>query len=308
MSAKSIVVKLREAYRIVMKVAFISFIGFFAEFIFALISSSFILYSDVVHWIIDGVLEVTTAISLYLASRVYKRFSWNILYVENFLILTIALSIFVFYMFNFVNYINEAIATQYIIVATTTNPLLAIVTAIGGLLTLFSFQLLYKGYKKLGMEIIKAEYIHALIDIIASITATIGIIATSITRSIAIEITTVIFILFFVFHSITDLILDSFKSFLGIGADPEIKYRILTSLNNFEGIVVKNIDLRKIGSFYIVRIECLINPTTTILKAHKLRLKIIEMCREISELIYHVDVIFYPYKPVKRSLRSSKPL
>jgi len=75
MSAKSIVVKLREAYRIVMKVAFISFIGFFAEFIFALISSSFILYSDVVHWIIDGVLEVTTAISLYLASRVYKRFS-----------------------------------------------------------------------------------------------------------------------------------------------------------------------------------------------------------------------------------------
>lgn len=67
--------------------------------------------------------------------------------------------------------------------------------------------------------------------------------------------------------------------------------------------MVNHIDLQKVGFFYIVRIECFINPFTTILRAHKLRLKIkiMKTCREIGELIYHVDVILYPYKTVKRT-------
>ncbi len=300
MSTKGIVVKLRDAYRAVMKVLLLSLTGFSIELTFALLSSSFILYTDIVHWAIDGILEFTAVLSLYLTSRVYRRFPWSIFYFENILVFIIASTIFIFYMYNFVDYVNNVIVSQYAAEVTTTNPLLAIATSIGTVLTWISFRVLYKEYKRLGMELIKAEYTHALIDVIASLTTTIGIIITAFTRSIAIELLTIIFILFFVFHSISNLFLDSFKSFIGLDTNLELKYRILTALNEIEELKVKHIDLRKAGSFYIVRIQCFIDPSTTILRAHKLRLKIMEVCKEISELIYHVDVVFYPQRATKK--------
>ncbi|MEM0500809.1 MAG: cation transporter [Ignisphaera sp.] len=306
MVEKGIVVKLNEAYRIVARVSLISVIGFSIEAIFALLSSSFILYTDVVHWAIDGVLEFTVALSLYLTSKAYRRFSWNIFYIENILVLAIASTIFVFYMHNFISYVNETIANPHTVAVTTTEPLLAIVSSGGMLLTWIALRMLRRGFKKTGMELLKAEYIHALVDIVASLATTLGIVATAFTRSIAVELLTIIFILFFILHSISDLFLDSIKSFLGLGTDPELRYKILSTLNSFEEIVIKRIDLRKVGSFYIVRIECFINPSTTILRAHKLRLKIMETCREISELIYHVDVIFYPYKTAKRTRKQDR--
>ncbi|PUA32523.1 MAG: hypothetical protein B7O98_07685 [Zestosphaera tikiterensis] len=94
------------------------------------------------------------------------------------------------------------------------------------------------------------------------------------------------------------------ESIAGSGVDPEIKYRIIEKLNRLGGIEVGNVDVRKVGSFYVVSITVSLDPNTTLLKIHRLRKKIISLCREVSELIYHVDVVFLPKKTWVRS-RSS---
>ncbi|MEM1679373.1 MAG: hypothetical protein QXV81_07860 [Ignisphaera sp.] len=155
MVEKGIVVKLNEVYRIVARVSLISVIGFSIEAIFALLSSLFILYTDVAHWAIDGVLEFTVALSLYLTSKAYRRFSWNIFYIENILVLAIASTIFVFYMHNFISYVNETIANPHTVAVTTTEPLLAIVSSGGMLLTWIALRMLRRGFKKTGYGVTK---------------------------------------------------------------------------------------------------------------------------------------------------------
>ncbi len=305
MNLYGIVHSLKKAYRTMMIIAIFSIIGTVTEFLFAYLSSSMILYTDTVHWIIDTALELFILFSLYFAARMYRRFSWGALYLESISMFILVLGIFIVYGYLFIDYINSFILSSSI-KASTSNPFLSLVTIFGGALTLVSLFIQQRAYKILRLEILKMDYRHAILDTISSIIATVGLYLTSITNSVVIEFTTMIFIMVFIFHSIISYFKDSILSLLGMNIDPELKYELYKSISSIDYIDVKDINIRRIGSFYVVRIIVLIDPNTTIAEAHRLRRKILNLCREVSELIYHVDVIFYPRRKSKRIKRLDK--
>ncbi len=297
----SITYRLRKAYRVMIIIVALSVIGILVEFLFAYLSSSMILYTDTVHWIIDTVLEIFILFSLYFAARIYRKFSWGALYLESISMFIVVLAIFMVYGYLFIDYVNLfVLSSSNSVRVTSTNPYLSLVTTFGGILTLISLYIQQRSYRILKLDIIKMDYRHAILDTISSIIATIGLYLTSITNSVVIEFITMISIMFFIFHSIINYFRDSILTLIGTNVDPELRYKLYKSISSINYIDVKDINIRKIGSFYIVRIIVLISPNTTIADAHRLRRKIISLCRGISELIYHVDVIFYPKRKLKR--------
>jgi divalent metal cation (Fe/Co/Zn/Cd) transporter len=278
------------------RIAFIvSVTGLALELTFAILFHSMILLTDAVHWAVDGALEFTTMMTLYLVIKVLKRFSWGVLYLESVLALIISIAVLGTYMVPFVDYINSFIAEPGTSI-TTANPFLALASLVGGALTFYTFTELRKAYIRTRLEILKAEYVHAIIDTVASALVTIGIIVTSFTQSKSAELLTVIASLFFTFHSITNIAEDSIKSVLGLNIDVELKYKLMSVLSErfAENMRIRSVDVRKIGSFYIAKAELYVHPHVTISKLHKMRLAIIRACREVNEMIYHVDVMFYP--------------
>lgn len=106
---------------------------------------------------------------------------------------------------------------------------------------------------------------------------------------------------FFVFHSLSEVFRDTFKTIIGKNIDPELKLKILDKLmKNFTDVYFKDIDARKVGSFYIVTVHLEVDPKTTIREAYKIRSRIIEAVREVSDLIYHVDVLISPSSLFKK--------
>jgi len=288
-------------------IVILSVVGTVTELVFAYLSSSMILYTDTVHWIIDTALEIFLLFSLYFAARMYRRFSWGALYLESISMFILVLVIFIVYGYLFIDYIHSfVLTTSNGIKTTTSNPYLSLVTIFGGVLTLTSLYIQQRTYKTLKLEILKMDYRHAILDTISSVIATVGLYLTSITNNVIIEFITMIFIMFFIFHSLASYFRDSILSLIGMNVDPELKYKLYKSISSIDYIIIKDINIRRIGSFYVVRIIVLIDPSTTIAEAHRLRHRIINLCREQSELIYHVDVIFYPKRKSKRIKRLDK--
>jgi divalent metal cation (Fe/Co/Zn/Cd) transporter len=307
LSLREISYRFREGFDAVRIVFIVSVAGFVLELVFAVISHSMILITDAAHWAVDGALEFTTMMALYLVMKVLKRFSWGVLFFELVLALLVSAIVIGTYMVPFIDYINSYV-TEPGVGVTTSNPFLALVSLIGGVLTFYAFSCLRKAYAETGLEILKVEYMHAAIDTIASALVTIGIIVTSLTQSKAVELLTIIASLFFMFHSVADIVEDSVKSLLGLNIDVELKYKLMTVLSERfgEGIKIRDVDVRKIGSFYITKVEIYVHPFTTIAKLHRMRLDIMKMFREVNKMIYHVDVIFYPDTEIKRRARSIK--
>ena len=293
MSLHEISSRLKRGCEVIRIVLIVSFVGMVMEFVFAYFSKSMILFTDFVHWAVDTALEFMSMIALYYASKTLRRFSWGVLYMETFLMLITSIAIISFYIISFVDYVNNIIYSANSKV-TTQNPLLSLVTLSGGFLTLYAFAILRKEYEKLKLEILKSEYTHALIDVVAAFISTIGVVVTALTRNPSTELLTVIAGFFFALHSITNIVEDAARSIIGVEEDKELIYNIKLKLSELENVKVKNVDARKIGSFYIVTVDLYVDPYTTLIELNEMRMKIIRMCRSVSEMIYHVDVRFYP--------------
>jgi len=307
LSLREILHRFREGFEAVRIAFMVSIVGLALELVFAILSHSMILITDVAHWAVDGALEFTTMVTLYLASKVLRRFSWGVLYFESVLALLISAIVIGTYMIPFADYVNSYV-TEPSVGITTSNPFLALVSFVGGALTFYAFSYLRKAYAKTRLEILKAEYMHAAIDTVASALVTIGIIATSLTQSRAVELLTIIASLFFTFHSVANIVEDSVRSLLGLNTDVELKYELVAMLSERFGdsIDVKCVDVRKIGSFYVAKVELYVHPHTTISKLHRMRLEIAKACREVDEMVYHVDVVFYPRTKTRKRPRSAK--
>lgn len=288
----SIVRRLKAAHKALFAVFMLSVIGLATEMIFAYLYGSMILLADVFHWLVDALLELTLVVSIYLASKTYRRFSWSFLYFESALAIIITVTVMVVYFYSFIGFVRGVIGREAEV--TTKNPLLALVTGFGGLVTLVSYSHLRKAYSALRLEVLRAESWHALIDVVAAFAATGGVAATALTGDLAVELAAILVITAFALHSVAEVLEDVIKSLLGVGADPQIKYEIMRKLEGLEKAWLRNLELRKVGSFYIARVEMYLDPKTTILEAHKLRRRVIALCREACDMIYHIDVSFYP--------------
>lgn len=305
-SMASLMSRYKETYKVLRIVVILSFVGIAFELIFAYISSSIIIYTDVVHWVVDTALEIISMTTFYIISKVYKRIRWNVFALESLMILIVILTVFSFYIILLINTIN--FYTETLFEPTTSNPFLALVTTTGGILTFLIYIIERRAYLKLKTEVLKVDMTHAIADMIIAAATSLGIILTTLTKNYIIELTVVLLVLFAAIQTLINLVKDSLKSILGFEVDSHLKIMLMSRLSRLDRDKVRigDVELKKMGTFYVAKIEVYLDPNVTIGEAHKLRKIINIICREVSELIYHVDVIFYPKKRFEKHRRREK--
>ncbi|MEM1701477.1 MAG: cation transporter [Desulfurococcaceae archaeon] len=286
--------RLREAVKAFKISLTLSILGTVVEGIVVFfVSRNMILLTDLVHWFVDTWLEALLLISIVYASRSTRRFPFGAIILESSLMIVIVMIISVIYGYVFVDYINYFIQNPGISI--DVDPLLSFITAFGGMITGLLFIIQRRYYMRLRVELLKVDLTHALIDMVASIIATSGILIVSSTRNFGVEVAFTMILTFFVIHSAFEILEDAFRAILGKNIDIDMKLRILDRvMNAFGDIKVKNIDVRKYGSFYVVAINVLVDPKMSIMDAYRMRSKLINRIREESDLIYHVDVVLTP--------------
>lgn len=291
-----VVYRYSQTYKVLKTVVVISVLGIIIELIFAYLSSSIIIYTDAIHWIVDTSLEFISMITFYIVSKVYRKIKWNIFALEALLVLVLSLTIFSFYILTLIETIKSY--TESLFAPTTTNPFLALVTLFSGVLTILMYIVERRAYQKLKTEILKVDMTHAIIDLSVALVASIGIVLTAYTHNFIVELVVVLFVLFVALQTLIELCKEAIKSILGFEVDPNLKALLTSRLSKFnrEDIKIGEIELRKMGTFYVAKVIVYLDPRITIGEAHKLRKFINIESREVSDLIHHVDVIFYPMK------------
>jgi len=197
------------------------------------------------------------------------------------------------YLFNFMEFAN--VSTQ------NYTPLIATIT--GGVLTLITYIILTRSYKHYRIELLRVDSIHALVDVVAAIMASLGVMLTAYTKSTAIELLFTFILMLFVIHSMIEVFRNNIKTFTGGQLDTmlsiEIRKKLEEEIN--KDVSVVNVEARKLGSFYVVNVELAVDPDVTVLQLHRFRKRVVKVITGISELIYHVDVKFNPkYKWIEK--------
>ncbi|MEM1645066.1 MAG: cation transporter [Ignisphaera sp.] len=301
-----VVHRYRQTYKVLRTIVVISILGIVVELIFAHLSSSIIIYTDVIHWVVDTFLELISMITFYVISKVYRKIKWNIFALEALLVLVLSLIIFGFYILTLIETVKSY--TESLFAPTTTNPFLALVTLFGGVLTIIMYVIEHRAYRKLKTEILKVDMTHAMVDLSVAIIASIGIVLTVYTNNFIVELVVVLFVLFAALQTLVELCKEAMKSVLGFEADPSLKVLLTSRLSEFnrEGVKIGEVELRKMGTFYVAKVIVYLDPKITIGEAHKLRKFINIVSREVSDLIHHVDVVFYPMKKYAYYKRKDK--
>lgn len=285
--------RLYSASRVFALSTLISATGIGVELVVFTVASSIILLTDLFHWAVDTVLEVVFLLTLMFTSRTRKRFPWSTVIIESSLTTFSCLIILGVYFYMFVDYLFNAYESVNISTQSYT-PLVATIT--GGFLTLLTYIILKKSYKQYKVELLRVDSIHALVDVIAAVVASLGVILTVYTKNMAVEIFFTFILMLFVFHSLVEVFRNNIKAIMGGELNAELSLELKKKLeeNINKNINIANIEARKLGSFYVVNIELEVDPDTTILEIHRLRRKVIKAITEKCDLVYHVDIRFNP--------------
>lgn len=287
-----IVYKLQGARRGFTYSVLLSASGLLFELLVFALWGSIILLTDILHWAVDTVLEVFALVAVYYALRVGRKFPWGVLVLEGAIMLLSIIVALGVYVFSFIGYI----VTEYSAGSVTTTSLLpALGTVAGAVFTLVAFVVQKKNYEEYGLQVLKVDYTHALIDLVASFVSTAGIVAAYYTRSTNVEVMFVFVSMMFIIHSLVEILRDVVKTVTGSNIDHELSMKLYKKLlDELHDVVVNDVVARRIGSFYAVEAKIQVKPDTKISTVHRLRRKIVKKIHEESDLIYHVDVKVYP--------------
>jgi len=265
--------------------------GVTTDLIFVVSYNNIILYTDFIHWVMDSLLELTLLVGIYLASRISRRYPLGVVFVESTLGLILALSILGVYFYNLYSYLNGVLNGSK---GPGVNAYTSIATGVGIAITLTSYFNLRSSYGRQGVELLRYESTHALMDSVASVSATVGILVSSITGSVALEI---LFTLILTVFKKKGILQDSFRIITGETLDYKASLLIMNNIQDLvsrSGGEVKSVEARRLSSFYVVNIDVYLDPETTLREAHRLRRKIVKRVAGLSDTFYHVDVRFYP--------------
>lgn len=290
--------KLTGAYKGFVYSALFSLVGLIVELVVFSLCGSIILLTDIVHWAIDTTVEFFGLLALYYAIRIGKRFPWSVMVLESqamLLSITLALGI---YIVSFSSYLTTNYSQN---TATTTSLVPAVATILGGVFTALTLVIQRRNYEKYKLEILKVDYTHALLDMIAAGAATIGVILVYYTQSSSLELLFVVISSMFIIHSLLEILKDIVKTITGTNIDHALSIKIYKKLiNEYDNLQVEDVVARRIGSFYIVEAKIGVDPRERIGDIYRLRKKIVSSILEESSLIYHIDVKIFPLKQLAR--------
>jgi len=288
----AIVNRLKGAYRGFMVSTMLSLAGLSVDVLVYALYGSIILFTDLVHWAVDTAVELFGFVALYYAVKVGRRFPWSIVVLESAVMLaTIVVALGVYLVF-FTSYITTAYQAGEV---TTTSLVSIVATVLGGILTFLALATQRRNYLKYGLEVLRVDYTHALIDIVAAAIATVGIALVYYTGDASLELLFVVISSMFIIHSLSEILRDILKTITGENIDHELSAKLLKKLiNEFRRVDIEDVTARKIGSFYIVEVRARVNPKERLESLHRLRARITRLILEESTLVYHVDVRFFP--------------
>lgn len=301
--SKSLRLRLEGASRALLLSFLLSLAGTMVDVLAFLVSGGIILMTDLLHWVVDTILEGVLLLVLYLASRLSRRFPWSLLVLEGVIVSLGSITVLAVYGYFFIDYLRsiaESGAPSYVGYV----PLVA--TIAGATITGLMFLLQRRNYFRYRVEMLNFDSIHALIDLAASIIASIGIVVTAVTRSYVMELLFTFVLMLFVAHSLLEVFEDNIRAFTGSNRIPDLESYLLTKLAelNSSKAKVRNVIARKLGSFSVVEVSIDVNPRISVIELHNIRRRIMRIVRESSELVYHIDVRFYPNRKI--GIRSAR--
>ncbi|AFK51222.1 cation diffusion facilitator family transporter [Thermogladius calderae 1633] len=290
----NLTLRLKWASRVLTYTFALGLLGVLIDSVFVVFLNNIILFTDLIHWVTDSLLELTLLLGLYFASRLSRRYPMGVVVLESTLGLLIALTVVGVYFYVFYDFLNGLL---YASEEAAVNVYSSIATIAGTALTVLAYTTLKKGFEKYNVETLRYESTHALVDVLAGVTATAGILVTSITRSTALEVLFTVVLMMFILHSVQGIVSDSVSLIRGENLDYKMSLAVMNSIQDLlatAGARVKSVEARKLTSFYVISVEVYIDPLTTIRDAFKLRRKIVKRVVELYDTVYHVDVRFHP--------------
>lgn len=288
---------LGEATRAMKVMLTLSCVGTALDLVVWLLAPSLILFTDLYHWVADTVLEALVLVSLVLAARLSRRFPWALVTIEASLVMVATMALLALYFVMFKDYVLSAFGSE----AYDAPPMWSVLAPVAGtLLTLVGYVVSYRAFRRTGLEILRVEYAHAAIDLAGGVAAVVGIALSSHYARPEYELVFTFLLMFFVFHTMLRVLEDNLRALAGKNVDAGMKERILRVLQrDLRNAVVKDVDARRYGSFYVIMVDILVPPSTSITRAHTLRKRVQRTVYGVSHLIYHVDVRFFPLRRAK---------
>jgi divalent metal cation (Fe/Co/Zn/Cd) transporter len=304
-STKSLRLRLEGAFRALLISFLLSLAGTVVDAVVFSVSGGLILMTDLLHWVVDTILEGVLLLVLHLASRIGRRFPWSLLMLEGVATSLGTVAVLTAYGYFFLDYLRSVAgsgAPSYVGYV----PLVATIT--GAAITGTMFLVQRRNYLKYRVELLNFDSTHALIDLAASTMASAGIVATTATGSYVAELFFTFMLMTFVVHSLLEVLKDNVKAITGSNRVPNLESYLFTKLSELdsEKARVRNVVVRRFGSLSVVEVTMDVNPRVTVLELHRIRGRIIRTARDSSELVYHVDVKFYPGQSRRSSTRLAK--
>jgi len=307
-SSKSLRLRLEGAFRALIISFLLSLAGTAVDAIILSLSGGLILMTDLLHWVVDTILEGVLLLVLYLASRLSRRFPWSLVALEGVAVSLGTVIVLIVYGYFFVGYLGS-VAESGIPPYVGYLPLVATIT--GAVITSAVFLIERRSYLSYRVELLSFNSTHALVDLAASAMASAGIVATATTGSYVVELLFTFVLMMFVAHSLLEVFKDNIKAITGSNRVPEMESYLVSRLSELssERTKVRGVAVRKFGSLLLAEVSVDVNPRVSFLELHRTRKRIVRVVRECSDLIYHVDVRFYlsrGRKHVSRYTRAKK--
>lgn len=250
--------------------------------------NSSILLADSFHGFIDATSAVLFSVLLSIVYKKSSKFPWGLYNLESIAILFATL----FIVYLALDYLTTEINDINVSQPAWLSVIVYVVAVI--------FVIIYAIERKYSwIELVKSDLAHIKLDVSMEILSGIAIIISNYYLTLTVIVAMITFIIIDAARQFKEAI----YSLVGVNYDSPIKDRmkaILTSL----GYDVKNIYVRKIGSFYTLYVIIGLDPSITLKEIYKIR-KTIKRIGSTFDSVVSIDVRVVPSKSKKQRLISS---
>lgn len=250
--------------------------------------NSSILLADSFHGFVDATSAILFSVLLGIIYKRTSKFPWGLYNIESISILFVTI---------FIVYLAIAYLTTEIKDINVKQPAwLSIIVYV----TSAVFIIIYEIEKRYSwISLVKTDLSHIKLDVLMEVFSGLGIILSNYYLNLTIITSLLIFVLYDTIRQFKEAI----YSLIGVNYDSPIKERMQAILISL-GYNVKNIYVRKIGSFYTLYVIIGLDPNVTLKEIYKIR-KVVRRIGNSFDGVVSVEVKIIPEKSKKRELSNT---
>ncbi len=239
--------------------------GIFEFFIMRSLGYSDIVYLDMLHSFIDGLMSFLTGLSIYLSlKRSSIKFPWGLYKVEN--LVTLAIALFTLYIvIEFIANLFESISAQGY---TETSPhYTPIILALGSVVSYTAYRVEKRIAVTTKSESVLSDATHAKTDALLGVASSLIVYVEISLNTPALRFIVIVAIITYIMKDIYNLLRDSISALIDASPNQRLIDKIINDIQRYTGSRPKNIMLKKTGSFVTGVIELRMDPEITLREA-----------------------------------------